>query len=182
MEPNGNIWWLHLFLKLHILRTTSLGHIIRQGRTFREPTKVVAPQFGLVPLQKMALPEATVALMPQLTVPLSPQSVSFVYIFKTNTVSLLGAGLSMDQIVNGIFYFVSQQIVYIIKCKILLIQLFLSMDQNLVLFVGLPALAFGLCAIKKCVHVTERVAAPALKPQKSSICPRTIEMSLWSSG
>ena len=41
-----------------------------QGRNFREAMKamaVVAPQFGLVPLQKMACTEATVVLMPQVT-------------------------------------------------------------------------------------------------------------------
>ena len=41
-----------------------------QGRNFREAMKamaVVAPQFGLVPLQKITWPEATVAFMPQLT-------------------------------------------------------------------------------------------------------------------
>ena len=42
-----------------------------QGRNFREAMKAmaaVAPQFGLVPLKKMACPKATVALMPQMLV------------------------------------------------------------------------------------------------------------------
>ena len=51
----------------------------KEGRNFREAMKamaVVAPQFGLVPLKEMACPKATVALMPQLTVPLSALSIA----------------------------------------------------------------------------------------------------------
>ena len=58
------------------------GQRRNQGRNFREATKamaVVAPQFGLVPLKEIARLEVTVALMPQLTEPLSPLSLSCQY-------------------------------------------------------------------------------------------------------
>ena len=65
----GSISFSSITIAKRVRRYLKLHYSSDQGRNFREATKamaVVAPQFGLVPLQKMACPEAIVALMPQL--------------------------------------------------------------------------------------------------------------------
>ena len=71
---------------------------------------VIQPQFGLVPLKEMAFPKATVALMPQLTVALSPLACHL-----DTSVLLRFRSLIFKPILCTYHnLFISQQIVYIL--------------------------------------------------------------------
>ena len=60
-----------LYFYISIYKSETLtAYEWNQARNLREAIKAmadVAPQFGLVPLQKISCPEATVALMSQMT-------------------------------------------------------------------------------------------------------------------